>query len=108
MTYPDAMKLLNEKVNTIGQVKVARLLGYSSGSIVSQVQSGTYNNGNTEVFMNKVIEVFGGLSVDCPVLGEIPLRQCAQERKKPFSLANSQRVELSKKCSKCPQNGGVK
>lgn len=104
MTHPDAMKLLTEKVAEIGQAEAARQLGVSAAAI-SQVRSGKYQAAPDEI-LKRVIEVFGGLSVDCPVLGEIPLSQCASERKKPFTVANSQRVQLSKTCPKCPHNGG--
>ena len=103
MTYPDAMQLLKEKVAELGQVEVARRLGYRSGSIISQILSGTYN-GAPDQALSKVIEVFGGLSVECPELGEIPLRQGAEERKKPFAATSHQRVALWKACQKCERS----
>ena len=101
MTTPDAMKLLTIKVNETSQAEVARTLGYS-GATISTVLKGTCPN--PQHILERVVEVFGGLTVDCPVLGEITLHQCSDERKKPYSIANSQRVELSKKCPKCPFN----
>lgn len=105
MTYPDAMQLLKEKVAELGQAEVGRRLGYSSGSIISQILSGTYKGAPDNV-LNRVIEVFGGLSVECPVLGGISLALCSDERKKPFAATSHQRVALWKACQKCPQNGG--
>jgi transcriptional regulator with XRE-family HTH domain len=98
------MKLLTDKVAEIGQAEVARQLGISAAAI-SQVRSGKYQAAPDEI-LKRVIEVFGGISVDCPVLGDIPLNQCAQERKKPFAATSHQRVALWKACQKCPQNGG--
>lgn len=96
---PDAMKLLTEKVNEIGQAEVARRLGKSAAAI-SQILSGKYAAAPDEI-LKRVIEVFGGISVDCPVLGDIPLSQCAAERKKPFAATSHQRVALWKACQKC-------
>ena len=103
MTMPDAMKLLTEKVNEIGQAEVARRLGKSAAAI-SQILSGKYAAAPDEI-LKRVIEVFGGLAVDCPVLGEIPLSQCSSERKKPFAATSHQRVALYRACQTCPHNG---
>jgi len=99
MTMPDAMKLLIDKCTELGQAEVARRLGLSDAAI-SQILSGKYKAA-PDAILNRVIEVFGGLSVDCPVLGEIPLNQCASERKKPFAATSHQRVALWKACQKC-------
>ena len=100
MTYPDAMKLLTQKVNEMGQAKVGRMLGYTSGSIVCQVLSGTYPAG-TEVFLSKVIEVFGGLSVECPEMrGEITLAECARHRRRK-PTADSFYASMYKACKHC-------
>jgi len=96
------MKLLEEKIAATSQAAVARTLNIS-GSALSQIMSGTYKAA-PDAILERVREIYGGISVDCPVLGEIPLHRCANERKQPFSLANSQRVELSKKCPKCERS----
>lgn len=70
MTYPDAMKLLVEKVAEHGQAEVARKLSVSAAA-VSQILSGKYQAA-PDAILGRVIEVFGGLSVECPVDG-IPL-----------------------------------
>jgi transcriptional regulator with XRE-family HTH domain len=103
VTYPDARKLLTEKVNEIGQAEVARRLGISAAAI-SQVLSGKYQAA-PDAILKRVIEVFGGISVECPVLGEIPLSQCSGERKKPFAATSHQRVSLWKACQKCAHRG---
>lgn len=99
MTYPDAMKLLNEKVAELGQAEVARRLEVSAAAI-SQMMSGKYQAAPDNI-LKRVIEIFGGLSVECPVLGTIPLSRCAQERKKPFAAVNHQAVALWKACQTC-------
>lgn len=102
MTAPDAMKLLQQKVSELGGAEVARRLGISAAAI-SQLRSGTYQ-ASPDNILRRVVEVFGGLSVDCPVLGQIPLARCADERKKPFTTANHQAVQLWRSCQGCEQN----
>ena len=105
MTQPDAMKLLREKVAEHGQATVGRMLGYSNGSGVCQVLKGEYKGAPDEM-LKRVVEIFGGLTVKCPVLDDIPLSQCATERKKQYAASNHQQVALFKACQSCPQNGG--
>lgn len=103
MTYPDAMKLLVDKTDEMGQAEVARRLGVSAAAI-SQILSGKYNAA-PDAILTRGVEVFGGLSVECPVLGSIPLTRCADKRKLPFAATNPQRVALFRACQTCPQNG---
>lgn len=102
MTAPDAMKLLREKAAELGQAEVARRLGYNP-STVNMILKDSYP-GSADNVLKRVVEVFGGLSVACPVLGEIPLARCADERKKPFTTANHQAVQLWRACQGCQQN----
>lgn len=99
MTYPDAMKLLIDKVEQYGQAEVGRMIG-KSGAAISQILSGKYQAAPDEI-LKRVIEVFGGMTINCPVLGEIPLARCAEKRKLPFAATNPQRVALWKACQKC-------
>ena len=103
MTYPDAMKLLTEKVAEIGQAEVARRLGKSPAAI-SQILNGKYAAAPDEI-LKRVIEVFGGITIECPVLGDTPLSRCATERKVPFSATSHQRVALYRACKTCHYNG---
>ena len=102
MTKPDAMKLLIEKVAETSQAKVAKAIGVS-GATISLILSGNYPAAPDEI-LKRVVEVFGGISVDCPVLGEIPSSQCAEERKKPFAATSHQRVALWKACQACERS----
>lgn len=102
MTYPDAMKLLNEKVAELGQAEVARRLEVSAAAI-SQMMSGKYQAAPDNI-LKRVIEIFGGLSVECPVLGTIPLSRCAQERKKGYIGGNGLEVRRFKACPDCENN----
>ena len=99
MTAPDAMHLLQQKVAELGQAEAARRLDVSAAAI-SQLLSGKYQAAPDNI-LRRVVEVFGGLSTDCPVLGEIPLSRCALERKKPFAAVNHQAVALWRACQTC-------
>lgn len=106
MTKPDLLNLLRDKCADLGQSNVARQLGYSAAAI-SQILSNSYKGDSTTI-LNKVEIVFGGLSVHCPVLGVIPLSNCADEQKKPFAATSHQRVALWKACQACQNNSGRK
>lgn len=99
MTYPDAMKLLTEKVNEIGQAEVARQLGISAAAI-SQLLSHTYKAAPDNI-LKRVIEVFGGLSVHCAELrSEITLAECAGHKKRE-PVADSFFARMYRACQKC-------
>ena len=102
MTQGDLMKLLQDKIAETSQAGVARALGIS-GSALSQLLSGTYKAA-PDAILERVREIYGGISVDCPVLGTIPLHKCATERKQPFAATSHQRVALWKACQKCDKN----
>jgi transcriptional regulator with XRE-family HTH domain len=93
------MTLLRKMVATYGQAEVARLIGYSP-SAISQALKGSYGAGLDRILM-RVAEVFGDGTVRCPIMGEIPLKRCAEERKKPFGVSSPQRVRLWLACRKC-------
>lgn len=102
MTGGDLMQLLRQKIAETSQAHVARALDISS-SALSQLMSGTYK-ASPDAILERVREIYGGISVDCPVLGEIPLSKCSAERKKPFAATSHQRVALWKACQTCERN----
>ena len=99
MTQTDLLALLKKKVAELGQAPVARALGYSP-SALSQVLSGKYQ-GDMANMLTRVDEVYGGSTVNCPVLGEIALGKCAEHRKRPFAATNPVRVRLHSTCPTC-------
>jgi len=99
MTQPDRMELLRRVVAEHGQAEVARRIG-KSDSAVCQVLSGKYQ-GSTENILQRVEEVFGQSTVVCPIVGEISLGKCAENRKRPFAATNPTRVALFRACPKC-------
>ena len=105
MTKLDLLELLREECATHTQTRVAKMLGYSSGAI-SQVLSGTYG-GDTSIILEKVEEIFGGVFVNCPTLGEIPLALCAEHRRRP-PTTDSFYARMYRACQACERkhNGG--
>ncbi len=95
----DNMALLRKAVAEGGQAAVARRLGYSP-SAVNQALKGTYA-GSLENMMQRVAEEYGNETVICPVMGEIPLSRCAEERRKPFGATSPQRARLYLACQRC-------
>lgn len=98
----DWMALLREHAAAKSISAVARELGYSP-SVVSQTLSGTYP-GRIENVARRVVEVYGGQTVDCPVLGDLELARCAEHRVRPFAATNPLRVALFRACQSCPFN----
>lgn len=101
MTASDRLALLRRMAELCGQAEVARAIG-KSASAVNQVLRGTYQ-GSSDGILQAVAEVYGVETVLCPVLGEIPLGRCAEERGKPFSMASPQRCALYRACRVCLQ-----
>lgn len=107
MTSIDAMKLFKDKVDQLGQAQVSRDLKVSPAA-VSQLYHDNYK-ASPDNILALVIEVYGGLSVDCPVRGEVSLSWCAQQRRKPYeTVTNPEAARLYKACKRCPHNGGAK
>jgi len=103
MTKTDLMKLLREKCDELSQSRVAAAIGYSP-SAVNQALRGTYR-GDVAKLLERVAEVFGDETVDCPILGEIPLGKCAFHRRRPFAATNPLRVTLWRACRQCEKEG---
>ena len=95
----DSMVLLRKAVEESGQAAVARRLNYSP-SAINQALKGTYG-GSLDNLLQRVAETYGDGTVHCPVMGEIPLRRCAEERQKPFSATSPQRAKLYLACRDC-------
>lgn len=106
MTTTDRMELLRKVIADFGeggQAKVAQIIG-KSDSCISQILSGTYK-GSSDNVLQLVEEHFGGSTVICPILGEIPLKKCADNRRRPFAATNPLRVRLWRACKTCDQGG---
>lgn len=84
--------------------KTAEAIGYSA-TVVSQVLSGTYK-GDLKAVQQKVEGALMGLSVDCPVIGELPRNRCLDYQRQPFTATNPMRVRLAQACPTCPNRRG--
>lgn len=95
----DRMSLLHQVVAANGQATVAKKIGYSV-SAVNQALHDKYA-GSLENLLKAVAEVYGTGTVECPIIGQITIQQCAAERRKPFGATNPQRARLWHACRQC-------
>lgn len=105
MSNDDRLNLLRKAIAESSQAVVSRALGYSP-STISQIVSNSYA-GDPSAVLQRVEEVFGNETIECPTMGTIPLGQCAETKRRPFAATNSQRVQQFKACKSCSQNGGA-
>ena len=87
------------KAPNSSQRKVAERLGYST-SVINQVLSEKYN-GDLKAVQTKVEGVFMGLSVNCPVVGDLPRNRCLEYQRRDFAATNHIRVQLARACPSC-------
>ncbi len=99
MMTSDRMELFKKMFAEKGQAQVARDLGCSAAVVHGMIRE-NYSGDNGKWF-EKVAEVYGAETVDCPVLGEVTLKRCSRERKMPFSAASPLRVQLYRACQGC-------
>jgi len=81
------------------QAQVATQIGMSP-AVVNQVLKGTYN-GNLNNVQSRVEGALMGITVDCPLIGEIPLNRCIENQTRPFAATNPMRVRLHRACKSC-------
>jgi hypothetical protein len=94
---------LRHECERSSQAQVARLVGYSSTTIL-RVLNGTYE-GDLAAVRKAVEGALMGATVVCPVEREIPSNQCLENQKAPFAATNPTRVALYKACrSGCPHS----
>lgn len=102
---PDWLAVLSAHCKAHGQRKTAEAIGYSAG-VVSQVLKGKYP-GDLRAVQIKVEGALMGLSVDCPVVGDLPRNRCLEYQRQGFAATNHLRVQLAKTCPKCPNRRGA-
>lgn len=94
---------LRKQCQRTSQKRVSKVLGYSSGTI-SQVLKNKYP-GNMEKFELAVRGAYMGITVDCPIYGEIESNRCLSYQRQPWASTNPNRVKLYKACrSGCPHS----
>lgn len=102
MTGKDRLDILRSAVSATSQAEVARRIGRSPAAI-NQILKGKYP-GNTSAILERVAAQFGADRVNCPVMGQVPLAQCLEERNRPFRATNPVRVRLYRACKNCERN----
>lgn len=98
---PDWVLVLAEYSDAHSQAAAARAIGYS-GPVVSFVLSGTYNGDYTRI-EGKVRGALMGLTVDCPVLGQLSRHRCLDEQRRRKPPLDPQSIRLFNACrAGCP------
>ena len=88
-----------------GGKRTAEAIGYSQ-TVVSQVLSGTYK-GDYSAVKQKVEGALMGMTVDCPIVGDLPRNRCLEYQRQPFASTNHLRVQLSRTCPTCEHKRGA-
>lgn len=101
------LSLLRDQVAVKGLPAVAKDLGVAK-STVCMVVGDKYPASTTRIEA-RVLAVYGGATVACPVLGGIDAAVCAgnQARARRIGLraGNPETLRLFKQCSNCPVRG---
>ncbi|MDH4229994.1 MAG: helix-turn-helix transcriptional regulator [Nitrospirota bacterium] len=84
------------------QSDVARRLGVSA-AMVNQALKGTYK-GNLGRLQERVRGLLLGVTVDCPVLGDLGRDKCLAHQTRQFLASNPLRVALYRACRTCKHN----
>lgn len=89
------------------QAKVARDLrqrdGFPSSTVINQVVHGTYPSEKGRARLRELVEGrYMGVTVECPIQGQIARDECAHWQQQPFTTANPERVSMFRACRTCP------
>ncbi len=101
-TMPEWVRLLATACDRTSQNAVGAKLGKSSG-YVSRVINGNYN-GDLREAEGLVRATFGSETVQCPVMGPIPLASCRQNRRRKGTAVNLLHRLWARHCPDCPNN----
>lgn len=101
---PDWVEALAAECASSSQNRVAARMGRSA-ALISQVLRRKYPADLTaieEVFRG----VFQNAQVHCPALGNVPMNECQEWRRKArnFASGNPLRVRMFRACAACPRN----
>lgn len=88
------------------QSAAAKRIGYSA-AVVSQVLKGTYKGDENRV-QQAVRGALMGLTVHCPVIGELRRDVCLEYQRREFAATNPLRVTLSRTCPGCRHYVGAR
>lgn len=103
----DWLSILRDQIAAKGLPAVATELGVAK-STISMVAGGKYP-ARTDRIEARVLAVYGGATVACPVLGAIDTATCAgnhdRARRIGLRAGNPETLRLFKTCSNCPVCG---
>ena len=100
---PAWIAALAQECDLSSQRQVAARIRYSAGAI-SQVLSKKYPTG-TDAIEAAFNGAYQGVTVRCPVLGDLPRQICGEHQRQPFSTGNPTRVRMYRACrSGCPHS----
>jgi len=100
------VEVLRRECERSSQRQVAARLGYRSNGVVSQLLRGTFRGSRRDA-ESRVKRELMCVTVSCPVLGEISVERCRNEKCRPFAATNEQRVALWRACRNgCAHAGG--
>ncbi len=101
----DWMTVLREHRDSQGNGPTAKKIGYSP-TVVSQVLTGNYK-GDLKAIQKAVEGGLMDMTVNCPVIGELPRNVCLLYQRREFAATNHVRVQLSRSCPTCPNRRGA-
>ncbi len=81
---------------------VSKRLGVSP-SAICHIVKGTYK-ARPDRILRLAEEAYSQQIIECPVLGEIALSRCIQEKNRPFAAINPTRAKLARTCPRCGQS----
>ena len=93
---------LRHACKSSSQAAVATRIGMSP-AVVNQVLKGCYQGSAINV-QRRVEGALMGVTVDCPMIGDIPLNRCIDNQCRPFAATNPLRVALHRACKTCINN----
>lgn len=96
---PDWVDVLAQECDRPGSsmAAVGKAVGYSAG-VLSSIFRNKYPGDMARV-ERSVRGAFMGDTVQCPVLGSIPVNECLQHQASPLVTSNRQRIELWQNCN---------
>lgn len=106
MTTPDGdwLAVLRQHRTEHGNGPTGQRIGYSS-AVVSQVLNGKYI-GDMNAVQKAVEGALMGLTVDCPIIGDLPRHVCLDYQRRGFAATNHLRAQFARSCPTCPHRRG--
>lgn len=94
------IEVLREECDRTSQREVSCRLGYSQSAIKQALKGKCF--GNIDRLRGKVEGAYMGLTVLCPIIGEIRRDICIEHQGRPLVATNPFRASLHRACKTCP------